>query len=123
MMCKGSVPINHKKDDQCQCQVHCKKNPSAQAVTDQFFPHFLTGFMFSGISRQKEAHYGKTDIISRKGIKPKGVMPKAHAELQQCVSCIVDKSSVKRNVHSESCVVLPDSCILVLILKCFKVSN
>ena len=86
-------------------------------------PAFFSGFMLTCMSNQKESRHRKTDVIASKWIKPKGVMPKAHAELQQCIGCIVDKSSVKRYIHSKSCVILPESCLPVFIFECFEKAN
>ena len=63
MVVKCSIPIDHKEDDQSKRKVHQKKYDAASAVLDKLGLHSFTGSVFSCVAHQKEAHYGKADIV------------------------------------------------------------
>ena len=54
MMPEGSVPVDHKENDERERKVHNKEHPTACAVFDQLGPHPLAGGIFLGVAHQKD---------------------------------------------------------------------
>ena len=76
-MLESAIPINHKENDQSQRRVHGKEYPPAKTVSLQFGFRILAGLILAQITHKIKSHDSKTNIISTKGIIPKGAMIEA----------------------------------------------
>ena len=97
-MLEGSVPIDHKKDDQSKCEVHQKEHDAAGAVFFQLGLHSLAGSVSRCMARQKEAHHAKADIIRAERVEPEGTVVKSEPELKNSVQSIPRERAVKRRL-------------------------
>jgi hypothetical protein len=63
MMLEGSVPVDHKENDQRKREVYHKKYDAASAVFFQLGLHFLAGSVLSCMQQQEEPHRAKADVV------------------------------------------------------------
>ena len=73
--------------------------------------------------RQEKAHHTKADIVRAEGVEPKGMVIKSKPQLKDSVQGIPRKGTVKGHVYAQASIVLPSSCVFVLILEGFEESD
>lgn len=122
-MVESSVPVHHEEDHQSQSEIHNKKDDTACAVFSEFIHRLFSCIMLACIAHKEKAHQSKGDIVNRKRKEPKRAVAESHSQLKKGICGIHYQRNVKGSVHPQSCVIMPNLCVLVFVFKCSEKSR
>ncbi len=123
MMVEGSVPIHHKKDNECQCQVQKQEYDTTVTIPFHFPGHILARLMGSGIACQRKPHDTQKTVIACQRAIPEGMVINTQTKLKHGINDIPYKATEQAHIHPQVDISYPDPHVLIPAFDALKKEN